>query len=73
MEVERIKWNVVLANVVPDIFLRPIDQGIDLEEREALIPAHDGSIGSGRALLTPNRAEPGIKPLEALVEWNDFA
>src|SRR5690606_14298412 len=67
--VQRIIWNVLLRNQLPDVFLGPIGQGADLHQGELFVPAHDRyACPVAGPLIAPDATHPGLPAQDRLPE-----
>src|SRR5262245_44234995 len=57
---ERVHQHAVLTDVVVDVFLRPLDNRVDLHHLAPGVPLHDLGIGSGVGLLPADAGDPGV-------------
>src|SRR3954470_19045977 len=71
--VERVVGNVVLADVIPDLLLRPVRERIELPEPEALVPGEFGGLGAGLRVRAADSGDPEVDGGERRAHRLDLA
>src|SRR5205085_2179360 len=56
--VQGVVWHVVLDDEIPHIFLRPVQERVDLHKIELGVPLDHGSLSAIARLLFADRADP---------------
>src|SRR5207253_9505021 len=74
LRVERVQRQVALADVVPDLLLRPLGERVELDDRAVVVVDLDlANVRPGRPLVAAQPGDPGVEPGEVLRQRQHLA